>query len=91
MEDRAPTPAELDEMRALVDQSMREGALGLSTGLLYVPANFAKTEEVIELARVAARHGGIYVSHMRNEAEAFDRVLREMPGRRTDSWIAPAS
>ena len=50
---------------------MKEGALGLSTGLLYVPANYAKTEEVIELAKVAARHGGIYVSHMRDEADGF--------------------
>ncbi|NIU30221.1 MAG: D-aminoacylase, partial [Gemmatimonadetes bacterium] len=65
MEDRAPTEAELEEMRRLVDETMGDGALGLSTGLLYVPANFAETEEVIELARVAARHGGIYVSHMR--------------------------
>lgn len=67
LEDRAPTDAELDEMRALVDESMRQGALGLSTGLLYVPANYAETEEVIELAKVASRHGGIYVTHMRNE------------------------
>jgi N-acyl-D-amino-acid deacylase len=47
LDNRAPTPAELDEMRALVDQSMRQGALGLSTGLLYVPANYAETEEII--------------------------------------------
>jgi len=67
-DNRAPTAAELDEMRRLVDQTMREGALGLSTGLLYVPANFAETEEVIALAEVAARHGGIYVTHMRDEA-----------------------
>ena len=67
-DNRAPTAAELDEMRRLVDQTMREGALGLSTGLLYVPANFAETEEVIALAEVTARHGGIYVTHMRDEA-----------------------
>ena len=67
-DNRAPTAGELDEMRRLVDQTMREGALGLSTGLLYVPANFAETEEVIALAEVAARHGGIYVTHMRDEA-----------------------
>jgi N-acyl-D-aspartate/D-glutamate deacylase len=67
-DNRAPTPTELDEMRTLVDQTMREGALGLATGLLYVPANFAETEEVIALAEVAARHGGIYVTHMRDEA-----------------------
>lgn len=78
MEDRAPTAAELEEMKDLVDRSMRQGALGLSTGLLYVPANFAETEEVIELAKVAAAHGGIYVSHMRNEASGLLDSVREV-------------
>jgi N-acyl-D-aspartate/D-glutamate deacylase len=78
MDNRAPTPEELEEMKALVDQSMREGALGLSTGLLYVPANFAETEEVIELAKVAAAHGGIYVSHMRNEASGLLESVAEV-------------
>lgn len=78
MENRAPTADELEEMKSLVDRSMREGALGLSTGLLYVPANFAETEEVIELARVAAAHGGIYVSHMRNEASGLLESVREV-------------
>jgi N-acyl-D-aspartate/D-glutamate deacylase len=78
MDDRAPTPEELEEMKALVDQSMREGALGLSTGLLYVPANFAETEEVIELAKVASAHGGIYVSHMRNEASGLLESVAEV-------------
>jgi hypothetical protein len=78
MENRAPTPEELEEMKALVDQSMREGALGLSTGLLYVPANFAETEEVIELAKVASAHGGIYVSHMRNEASGLLESVAEV-------------
>jgi N-acyl-D-aspartate/D-glutamate deacylase len=67
-ENRAPTEAELDQMKALVEQTMQEGALGLSTGLLYVPANYAETEEVIALAEVAARYGGIYVTHMRDES-----------------------
>jgi N-acyl-D-amino-acid deacylase len=75
--DRAPTPAELDRMRALVDSSMRQGALGLSTGLLYVPAFYAKTEEVIELAKVAAAHGGIYVTHMRDEGPGLIRSVEE--------------
>jgi len=78
MENRAPTPAELDAMKALVDETMRQGALGLSTGLLYVPANFAETEEVIELAKVAASHGGIYVSHMRNEAGGLIESVAEV-------------
>ena len=71
LENRDPTPSELERMKSLVEQSMKQGALGLSTGLLYVPANYAKTEEVIELANVAARHGGIYVTHMRNEGSGL--------------------
>lgn len=66
--DRAPTASELDSMRVLVDRAMREGAFGLSTGLYYAPGNFATTDEVIALARVAARHGGIYESHIRDES-----------------------
>ncbi len=77
LEDRAPTGAELEEMKRLVDETMRQGALGLSTGLLYVPANYAETEEIIELARVAARHGGIYVTHMRNEGSGLLTSVRE--------------
>jgi N-acyl-D-aspartate/D-glutamate deacylase len=76
--DRAPTDAELNTMKQLVDESMRAGALGLSTGLVYVPANYAKTEEVIELAKVAARHGGIYVSHMRDEATGLLDSVAEL-------------
>ena len=64
---RAPTPAELDAMKAMVDRSMAEGALGLATGLEYVPAFYATTEEVIALATVAARRGGLYVTHVRDE------------------------
>ncbi|HSC25670.1 MAG TPA: amidohydrolase family protein, partial [Vicinamibacterales bacterium] len=71
LENRAPTAPELEQMKALVDEAMRDGALGLSTGLLYVPANYAAIEEVIELSKVAARHGGIYVSHMRDEADGL--------------------
>jgi N-acyl-D-amino-acid deacylase len=68
MENRPPDHDELQAMRDLVHESMRQGALGLSSGLLYVPANYAETEEVIELAKVAAQYGGLYVTHMRNEA-----------------------
>lgn len=74
---RAPTAAELDRMRSLTDRCMRDGALGLSTGLLYVPANYATIDEVIELAKVAARHGGIYVTHMRDEARGLLASVRE--------------
>ncbi len=80
LEDRVPTVDELEEMKRLVEETMRQGALGLSTGLLYVPANYARTEEVVELAKIAARYGGIYVSHMRDEGrglvESADELIR---------------
>jgi N-acyl-D-amino-acid deacylase len=78
MEDRNPTPHELEQMKELVAESMREGAMGLSTGLLYVPANYAKTEEIIELAKVAAAYGGIYVSHMRGEGAGLIDAVAEV-------------
>ncbi|HUF26117.1 MAG TPA: amidohydrolase family protein [Gemmatimonadaceae bacterium] len=68
MSDAHPDAAQLDRMRALVAQAMREGAIGLSAGLYYAPGSFATTEEVIELARVAAQHGGVYDTHMRDES-----------------------
>ncbi|MEX2531668.1 MAG: D-aminoacylase [Gemmatimonadota bacterium] len=77
LEDRPPTPTELEEMKAYVRQSMEEGALGLSSGLLYVPGNYAETEEVIELARVAAEYGGLYYTHMRDEARQLLESVRE--------------
>ena len=70
---RHATPAEIEEMRQLVDQAMRDGAIGLSTGLEYETGKPASTEEIIALARAAAAHGGIYISHIRDEADlAFD-------------------
>jgi N-acyl-D-amino-acid deacylase len=78
--DRAPTPAELEQMEALVAQAMKDGALGLSTALIYPPGHYAKTEELIALAKVAAQYGGIYASHMRSEGatemEALDEAIR---------------
>jgi N-acyl-D-aspartate/D-glutamate deacylase len=74
---RHPNAAELRQMQALVAQAMEEGALGLSTGLAYVPGNYSETEEVIELSRVAARYGGIYISHMRNEGAGVLDSVRE--------------
>jgi dihydroorotase/N-acyl-D-amino-acid deacylase len=74
---RRATPAEIDQMRNLVRRAMQEGALGLSTGLFYVPGNYTPTEEVIELAKVAGAMGGIHISHMRNEAEAVLDSVRE--------------
>jgi len=66
-DDRPPTDAELQSMRDEVRKAMEQGAYGLSSGLIYLPGRFAETEEVIELARVAAEYGGIYISHMREE------------------------
>lgn len=65
---RPATPAEIEQMKDLVKEAMAQGALGLSTGLFYVPGNYTPTEEVIELAKVAGQMGGIHTSHMRNEA-----------------------
>jgi N-acyl-D-amino-acid deacylase len=76
-EDRAPTPAELEAMKKLVAEAMQDGAVGLSTSLVYAPAFYAKTEELIELAKVASRHGGVYASHMRNESNSILQALDE--------------
>ncbi len=75
--DRAPTPAELDRMKALVRDAMRDGAVGVSTSLQYAPAPYATTEELIALASEGARLGGIYATHMRNEADAIIPALDE--------------
>jgi dihydroorotase/N-acyl-D-amino-acid deacylase len=76
-QNREPRPEELDRMRALMEQAMQDGAFGLSTGLFYVPGNFGKTEEVIELAKVAARYGGMHISHMRDETTGTLDSVRE--------------
>jgi len=79
-DDRPPTPAELDQMKALVEQAMKDGAFGISTALIYPPGHYAKTEELIELAKVAARYGGLYATHMRSEGAsemaALDEAIR---------------
>src|SRR2546428_905276 len=79
-EDKAPTPEQLDQMRELVRKEMEAGALGIGTSLIYPPAFYAKTEELIELCKVAAKYKGKYISHMRSEGnqllEAFDELLR---------------
>ena len=80
LEDKPPTPAELDEMRALVRQEMEAGALGIGSSLIYAPAFYASTEELIELCKVAAQYRGKYISHMRSEGnrllEAVDELIR---------------
>lgn len=78
-ENRPATPAELEEMKKLVVQAMEQGALGVSSSLQYVPNRFASTDELVELAKVAASHGGIYITHQRSEGnnifESLDEVL----------------
>ncbi len=75
---RPPTAAELDKMRALVEQAMKDGAVGLSTGLIYLPGTFAKTDEIVALAKVASAHGGVYASHMRYENTRILEALDEL-------------
>jgi N-acyl-D-amino-acid deacylase len=77
LDNRDPTPEELARMEAMVDRAMRDGALGLSSALIYPPGSFAKTDELIALARVAARHGGFYVSHVRGESFNLMNALEE--------------
>ena len=87
-DDRPPTPEELERMRALVRQAMEEGAMGVASSLIYPPGYFASTEELIELAKVAGEHGGVYASHLRSEGaglveavEEFLRIVRESGAR----------
>ncbi len=77
-DDRPPTPAELERMKRLVADAMKDGALGVSTSLQYVPARFAKTDEIVELAKVAHQYGGIYITHQRSEANAIDDSMKEV-------------
>ena len=77
LENRAPTTEEQQKMNAIVEQAMKDGAVGLSTGLIYVPGTFAKTEEVVELAKVASRFGGTYASHIRNEGDEVVAAVKE--------------
>jgi N-acyl-D-amino-acid deacylase len=79
-QDKAPTPQQLDQMRELARKEMEAGALGIGTSLIYPPAFYAKTEELIELCKVAAKYQGKYISHMRSEGnqllEALDELIR---------------
>jgi len=77
LDDRAPTQDELEQMKGLIRTAMEQGALGLSTSLIYAPAAFAETEELIELAKVAVQYGGIYVSHIRDEGDKETEALFE--------------
>jgi len=76
-ENRAPDESELAEMKRLTAEAMQAGAFGISSGLIYVPANYAETEEIIELAKVASRHKGIYTTHMRSEGNREMEAIHE--------------
>ncbi len=79
-ENRAPRPEELERMKALTKQAMEEGAMGVTTALIYAPANYATTEELIELNKIAGEYGGMYIAHIRSEGnsifEAIDETIR---------------
>ena len=76
-DDRAPSAEELEKMKSLVAEAMQDGAFGISTALIYPPGHYAKTEELIELAKVAAKYGGIYGSHMRSEGQSEPQAIEE--------------
>lgn len=78
--DRAPSTADLDRMRALVGVAMEEGALGLATALIYAPSTYAETGEIAALAKAAAEHGGMYISHMRSESDRLLEAIEELIG-----------
>src|SRR6266542_3099778 len=77
-EDRAPTRAELERMRGLVDDARRDGALGLGSALIYSPATYADTDELVALAEVVARYGGMYISHLRSEGGRLIEAIEEL-------------
>jgi N-acyl-D-amino-acid deacylase len=74
---RLATPEEITRMQAIVDKAMAEGAVGFSTGLIYIPGTYSNTEEVVALAKAAAKHGGVYASHMRDEGEKVVDAINE--------------
>lgn len=74
---RAPSPEELDSMKALVKQAMEEGAMGVTSALIYAPANYASTEELIELCKVASAYGGMFIAHIRSEGNAMFEAVNE--------------
>ena len=86
-DNRDPTTAELDSMRALVSQAMEEGAMGVGSSLIYPPAFFAKTSELTELCKVASRYGGSYISHMRSEGNKLFEAVEELISIARDAHI----
>src|SRR5207237_1714270 len=74
---RPPTADEMRQMEAIVDEAMREGAIGISTSLIYLPAMYSTSDELVDMAKVAAKYGGVYFSHIRDEGENIDSALDE--------------
>lgn len=74
---RDASPEEMDQMKALVDKAMRDGAVGFSTGLIYIPGTYTKTPEIVELAKVAAKYNGVYATHMRDEGDSVTYAINE--------------
>lgn len=74
---RDATPQEMQQMDKLVDQAMKDGAVGLSTGLIYIPGTYTKTPEIVELAKIAAKYNGVYASHMRDEGDSVTQAIEE--------------
>ena len=87
--DRPATAEEIEQMKSHVEEAMQQGAMGLSTGLIYAPASFASTEELVELTRVAARYGGGYASHIRSEGDRLIEAIEEAIeiGERAGTWV----
>jgi len=74
---REATPDEMEQMRNIVDKAMRDGAVGLSTGLIYIPGTYTKTPEIVELAKVVAKYDGVYTTHMRDEGDSVVFAINE--------------
>lgn len=74
---RKPTDAEMRKMEAIVDQAMKDGAVGFSTGLIYIPGTYSSTDEIVRLAKVAAKYNGVYATHMRDEADSVVEAIEE--------------
>ncbi|MDE3145540.1 MAG: amidohydrolase family protein, partial [Bacteroidota bacterium] len=74
---RDPTEDEMKKMEGIVEQAMKDGAVGFSTGLIYIPGTYSKTDEVVRLAKVAAKYNGVYASHIRNEGDSVTQAIEE--------------
>ena len=74
---RDATPDEMKRMEAIVDKAMQDGAVGMSTGLIYIPGTYTKTPEIVDLAKIVAKYHGVYASHMRDEGDSVTQAIEE--------------